>query len=109
MVKKLEQEFRDRWTNEYVTLQQRRNKWAEVRTNLQPGDCVLIKDELMPPGRWMMGRIKEAYSGSDGFVRSCLITTAYGELIRPIVKLCLLPFNEEEEDAVEPVVPMEAE
>lgn len=98
LIKKMEQEFWDRWSQEYVTLQQRRNKNAEYRENLLVGDCVLIKDEQTPPCQWLMGRIIKNYAGTDGLVRSCRVQTAYGQLDRSIVKLCLLPFHEENEN-----------
>lgn len=98
LIKKLEQDFWDRWSQEYVTLQQRRNKCAEYRENLLVGDCVLIKDERTPPCQWLMGRIIQTYAGTDGLVRSCRVQTAYAQMDRSIVKLCLLPFHEEDED-----------
>lgn len=97
LIKKLEQEYWDRWTQEYIPLQQRRNKHAEYRDNLLVGDCVLIKNELTPPCQWLLGRIIQTYPGTDGLVRSCRVQTAYGEMDRSIVKLCLLPFHEETE------------
>lgn len=79
-----------------MTLQQRRNKCADYRENLLVGDCVLIKDERTPPCQWLMGRIIQAYAGTDDLVRSCRVQTAYGQMDRSIVKLCLLPFHEED-------------
>lgn len=91
LITKLEQNFWDRWTDEYVTLQQRRNKWANYHENLKIGDFVLIKNELTPPRQWAMVRIIHVYADATGLVRSCRIRTAHTELDRPIVKLCLMP------------------
>ena len=73
LINKLEQEFWERWTQEYVTLQQRRNKWAECRDNLRVGDFVVIKNELTPPRQWLLGRIIETYANSDGLVRFIIL------------------------------------
>lgn len=76
LIKKLEQDFWDRWSQEYVTLQQRRNKNADYRDNLRVGDCVLIKDEQTAPCQWLIGRIIKTYAGTDDLVRSCRVQTA---------------------------------
>lgn len=94
-IQKLQQEYWNRWTQEYIGEQQRRNKWAGCNRSLQIGDLVFIKNEITPPGQWLMGRVIEVYTGKDGKVRSCKLKTAVNELSRPITQLCLLPQEDE--------------
>lgn len=95
----LQQEFWARWQKEYILEQQRRNKWAVPSASIEVGNLVFIKDELSPPCYWLMGRIIETFPGKDGLVRSARVRTKNGELIRPVVKLCLLPFVKENDCA----------
>lgn len=92
-IQKLHQEFATRWSNEYITEQQKRNKWADPSRSLQVGDLVFIKTELAPPTRWLMGRIIQTFTGPDGRVRSCEVKTEKGTSVRPVTRLCLLPLD----------------
>lgn len=106
-IQKLQQDFWQRWSQEYVNEQQRRNKWAKVTRSLKVGDLVFVKDELTPPCEWLMARIIETYEGADGNVRTCRIQTAKTDVragqmhtvkstfVRPITQLCLLPMEDE--------------
>lgn len=92
-IQKQQQEFWKRWSEEYITEQQKRNKWADPTRSLRVGDLVFIKNELMPPSQWLMGRVTQVFPGSDGKVRSCEVRTEKSTLVRPITKLCLLPID----------------
>lgn len=94
-IQKLQQEFWKRWSEEYITEQQRRNKWAGCNRSLKIGDLVFIKNWITPPSEWLMGRVIRVFTGTDGFVRSCRLKTATNELDRPITQLCLLPHDDE--------------
>jgi hypothetical protein len=66
------------------------------RSQIQLHDMVLIKNELQPPQMWKLGRVISLSPGSDGIVRVVTLRTSDGELKRPIVKLCLLPVNNQD-------------
>lgn len=100
-VTKLQQEFWNRWSQEYLTEQQRRNKWAGIYRSLKVGDLVLIKNELTPPSLWLMGRVIEVFVGPDGLVRSCRIQTMKSTYERPVTKLCLLQIGDDPPDTSE--------
>lgn len=89
----LEQQFCDRWQAEYLTEMQRRTKWCRPNQNLQVGDLVFLKQDNMPPGQWMRGRIVATYPGKDGLVRSVRVKTAKGSYDRPVNKCCYLPIE----------------
>ncbi|KAM4533987.1 uncharacterized protein steap2 isoform 2-T3 [Odontesthes bonariensis] len=82
--------FWRRWTHEYLTLMQERQKWSKVRENLKTGDVVMIVDPTSPRSSWPLARILETKPDSEGLVRSVKLKTKTGVLERPITKLCLL-------------------
>jgi len=54
---------------------------------------VIIRDENLPPLQWRLGRVQKIHPGSDSIVRVVTVKTSLGNMKRPVVKLCLLPFN----------------
>ena len=84
------QHFWRRWSNEYISSLQQRFKWKVKRDNLKVSDLVVIKDELLPPMKWKLGRVCETFSGTDGCVRVVNVKTASGVYKRSIAKLCPL-------------------
>jgi hypothetical protein len=96
LVQRLQQQFWGRWSSEFLTRMQQRPKWMKQRSQIQLHDMVLIKNELQPPQMWKLGRVIGLSPGSDGIVRVVTLRTSDGELKRPIVKLCLLPVNNQD-------------
>ncbi|UYV67073.1 hypothetical protein LAZ67_4003825 [Cordylochernes scorpioides] len=80
-----------RWSRDYLNNLQQRNKWKTISPNIDINTLVLIKEERMPPARWLMGRVVETHPGKDGLVRVVSVRTSVGVLRRPLVKLVLLP------------------
>lgn len=95
-ITKLQQDFSDRWRQEYFSELQRRGKWAGTYRAMKVGDIVLIKCDTAPGCRWPMGRIIKTFAGPDGHVRTCRIQIEQTELDRPVTKLCLLPVNDDD-------------
>lgn len=90
-VQYLADQFWQRWTKEYLsTLQVRQKWWNESSKSLKPDDIVLIVDDRSPRNSWSLGRIIETYPGKDGHVRSAKIRTQHTQLVRPVHKLCLI-------------------
>ncbi|XP_055308624.1 uncharacterized protein LOC129572639, partial [Sitodiplosis mosellana] len=88
------QTFWNVFHNDYLKTLQQRAKWTREQPNLKIGDVVLIKEDNLPPSRWIMGRIVETHPGIDGLVRVCSVKTKTGIFKRPVVKLSPLPINE---------------
>lgn len=82
--------FWNRWTREYLSLLQERQKWLKPKRNFMTGDIVLIVDSSSPRNSWLMGRVVETFPDSSGTVRRVKIKTKTNTLERPINKLCLL-------------------
>lgn len=93
VIQKMYQSIWSRWHREYLSLLQVRNKWYCKSENLRLNDLVLIIDENSVPLHWKRGRVIELYKGKDSIVRSVKLKTQFGELVRPVVKLCRLPMD----------------
>jgi len=61
---------------------------------MKVGDMVVIKDGTAPPLLWRLGRILEVMPSKDGVVRVARVLTKGGSLVRPVVKLVLLPTDQ---------------
>lgn len=95
-LKALHHEFSIRWKEDYLKSLHKRYKWKIPIPNLNIGDLVVVMDDLLPPNEWRLGRIEKTHEGSDSRVRIADVRTANGTITRPIVKLCALPYNQQE-------------
>ena len=91
LVSQLVQQIWRRWSTDYLTALQVRQKWQSPTRQFCPGDLVLIRSEIYPPGIWPLGRIIQVHPGVDDLVRVATIRTSTTTLKRPIVKLILIP------------------
>ena len=57
MISQLTQHFWSRWSSEYLTSLQSRQKWRQHHRSVPVGDVVLIRSELTPPAKWPLARI----------------------------------------------------
>ena len=77
------------WQRDYI-----RNlpliKHTGVNKDLLKGSVCLIKEDNISRTYWPMGIIKEIFPGKDDVVRSVLVKTAKGEVIRPVNRICSL-------------------
>ena len=84
---RLTQLFWQRWSNEYLSTLQQRNKWRTTQGDACEGQLVVVKDDNQPPNKWKLGVIATVHPGKDERVRVVTVRTAQGEFQRPIVKL----------------------
>jgi len=93
LITQFQQSFWKRWSREYVTQLQQRNKWKNTAINdeIQVGRLVLIRDENLPPLKWRTGRICKLHAGTDGLVRVVSLKTGGGVIQRSLPKICVLP------------------
>lgn len=92
-VKALNQRLCMRWKEEYLKEMVKRNKWRAPEANLEVNDMVVIKDDNLPPNEWRLGRVIKVIPGLDKQVRVAEVKTERGTIIRPIVKLVVLPVD----------------
>ncbi|EZA59726.1 hypothetical protein X777_16375, partial [Ooceraea biroi] len=90
-VRHLTERFWKLWATDYVNTLQQRQKWRKEQPSIKPGQLVLVRNALLPPCKWELGRVTQCHPGADGCVRVVSVKTANLELKRPIVKLCVLP------------------
>ena len=77
----------------HINTLQQRQKWRNQQANIHVGTLVLVKNPLLPPCKWDLGRVTQCHPGSDGLTRVMTIRIATSEFKRPIVKLCVLPID----------------
>lgn len=97
LVRKLLSDIWKRWKTEYLTQMTVRSKWLKRQQNISIGDIVCIHEDLLPPGKWSMGRVVEVHPGSDGIVRVVTLKTKNGYMKRPVLKLSVLPVHQKQE------------
>ncbi|XP_025406837.1 uncharacterized protein LOC112680837 [Sipha flava] len=85
------QAFWRRWSSEYLTTLQARSKWTSSVPTLRIDDMVIVVDNSSSPLQWRLGRVTALMPGADGVVRVARVLTKHGEVIRPVVKLVILP------------------
>lgn len=99
-VQKLAQHFWERWSKEYLSHLQLRQKWTKSTGSLKKDQIVLIKEDNVPVSQWRMGRILELVPGKDGINRVAIVKTAYGTAKRAFTKLCPLPTEQDESQSL---------
>lgn len=92
-IQQIVQHFWTRWAKEYVSELQCRTKWKLQGPSIKEGALVVIKEDNVPPLKWVLGRISKVYRGSDTAVRVVKVKTIHGEIKRAISKVCALPLN----------------
>jgi len=97
-LQKMRDHFCQRWSREYLHTLATYPKWTKRETPPRIGALCLIRSENTPPSRWPLARITRLHPGDDGVVRVVTVrTSSSSELVRPLVKIVLLP---EERDAI---------
>ncbi|XP_062711008.1 uncharacterized protein LOC134289033 [Aedes albopictus] len=92
------QHFWNLWSTDYISQLHQRSKWKAAKPNLQVGALVLLKQDGLPPFMWNLGRVEEAYPGSDGLVRVVLVRTERGSFKRAVTQVRVLPIEDAAED-----------
>lgn len=90
-IQQLKQQFWSRWSSEYLHHLQQRTKWKASSMNLNIGKMVLLKEDNLPPEKWVLARIVGIHPGTDRRVRVVKVKTSTGEYTRSVSKICPLP------------------
>jgi len=93
LIRQMTEQFWKLWSDDYVNTLQQRTKWRKFQPDISVGKLVLLRNSLLPPCKWELGRITRLHSGPDGLTRVVTVKTAASEYVRPIGKLCLLPID----------------
>lgn len=95
LLQRLHQSFWKRWSTEYITELQTKTKWKIKTSPISEGTLVLVKEDNLPPSKWLLGRVVKVHSGRDSVNRVVEIKTVSGIIKRPVTKICVLPLPEE--------------
>lgn len=85
--------FWRRWSTEYLTHLLQRHKWARQIPEPSVGDVVLVKEDGLPPARWLLGRVETKHAGNDNITRVVTLRCNGSLIKRPTSKLCILPIT----------------
>ncbi|XP_026325015.1 uncharacterized protein LOC113234002, partial [Hyposmocoma kahamanoa] len=75
LTQRMVQDFWRRWSHEYLTQLQHRYKWSDQIPEPEVGSVVLVKEDDLPPARWLFGIITEKHPGLDKLTR--VVTIKY--------------------------------
>ncbi|XP_054734809.1 uncharacterized protein LOC129242278 [Anastrepha obliqua] len=89
-LRQIHQQFWQRWSEEYLSTLQTRNKWQTKSRDVKIGDIVIVRHENLPPTYWRLGRVTAVHPGSNGLIRNVTLQTANGMMTRAVQKLCRL-------------------
>lgn len=91
LIQRMVQDFWRQWSKDYLNQFLQRHKWAYQSPEPSVGSVVLIKEDDMPPGRWLLGVVEQKHPGPDEITRVVSIRTKNSIIKRPVTKLCILP------------------
>ncbi|XP_026333270.1 uncharacterized protein LOC113240236 [Hyposmocoma kahamanoa] len=95
LTQRMVQDFWRRWSHEYLTQLQHRYKWSDQIPEPEVGSVVLVKEDDLPPARWLFGIITEKHPGLDKLTRVVTIKYKGNFIKRPVSKLIVLPLDSE--------------
>lgn len=93
LTQRMVQDFWRRWSREYLTQFYHRYKWGHQKPEPVVGDVVLIKEDDLPPGKWLYGRITDKHPGLDGITRVVSLKYKGGIIKGSVGKICVLPIE----------------
>lgn len=95
LTQRLVQDFWRRWSQEYLTQFYHRYKWSQKTPEPKVGDVVLVKENDLPPARWLYGVITHKHTGLDNITRVVSLRCKGSIIKRPVSKLIVLPVTTE--------------
>lgn len=90
LVQKLVSNFWSRWYREYLGNLNQRYKWNTKGAEPEIGSVVILKEDNMPPAKWLLGKIIQKHTGPDNITRVVSVKCKSGILKRPVSKLCFI-------------------
>lgn len=96
-LKAIHHNFSIRCKEDYLKSLHKRYKWKTNSHSIKIGDLVVVMDDLLPPHDWRLGRIVKTFPGLDNNISAADVRVAKAIIAIPVVKLCLLPIDNENE------------
>ena len=93
-IDKMIRQFWKKWSVEYLSSLQQRNKWRTEHVQPAVDNILIIKEDNTRPVFWPLARIIQTFDGNDNIVRFVQVKTQTGLYIRPVSRL--IPLHREE-------------
>lgn len=90
LVQKMVSDIWKRWSKEYLVNLSQRHKWYNIKPDVNLGDIVIVREDNLPPSKWILGQIVNKHVGPDNVTRVVTIQTKNSTLKRPLSKLIIL-------------------
>ncbi|XP_059062116.1 uncharacterized protein LOC131854947 [Achroia grisella] len=94
LTQRMLQHFWRRWSQDYITQFFHRRKWKHLIQEPNIGDVVLVREDDLPPAKWLFGIIIDKHEGLDKITRVVSLKCKGNIIKRPLSKICLLPVTE---------------
>lgn len=94
LTQKMVANFWNRWYKEYLVSLSHRYKWNTKTPDPEIDDIVILKEDNMPPCKWLLGRIIQKYVGPDNMTRVVKVKCKNGVYKRPVSKICKILIQE---------------
>ncbi|XP_073965607.1 uncharacterized protein [Choristoneura fumiferana] len=90
LTQKIVRDFWNRWYKEYLVNLNQRYKWNTKGSEPEINDIVILKEDNLPPAKWVLGKITEKHTGPDNVTRVVSVKTKSGVFKRPLSKICII-------------------
>lgn len=90
LTQKIVNDFWSRWNKEYLVNLNQRHKWNTPSAEPELDSVVILREDNVPPAKWILGRIIAKHTGVDNITRVVSVKCKSGILKRPVSKLCIL-------------------
>nr|XP_034828792.1 uncharacterized protein LOC117986080 [Maniola hyperantus] len=90
VTQKMVNEFWKRWSKEYLLNLSHRYKWNSKKPEPDVNDIVVLRDDFLPPSKWLLGKIIAKHPGRDMLTRVVTVKCKNGCYKRPLNKICVL-------------------
>lgn len=90
LTQKIVNNFWNRWYKEYLGSLNQRYKWNTKTKEPEIDNIVILKEDNMPPAKWLLGRIVQKHTGHDNITRVVTVKCKSGVYKRPVSKICVI-------------------
>ncbi|KAL0859999.1 hypothetical protein ABMA27_010314 [Loxostege sticticalis] len=91
-IEQFRQHFWRAWSKDYLVSLNKRTKWQNNQPNIKLGSIVLLKDNIVHPQFWPLGRVVRLFPGKDSKVRVIEVMTPDKKIhSRAFTKIVVLP------------------
>ncbi|KAL0828965.1 hypothetical protein ABMA28_003856 [Loxostege sticticalis] len=90
LVQQMVNRFWKRWSKEYLVNLNQRYKWSVKQSEPNINDVVIIKEDNIPPCKWLLGKIVTLHKGPDNLTRVVTVKCKSG--LRGVRKMTFQKF-----------------